>query len=195
MKRKVFGLVVALITIIIALVSISINASAAVSSGICGENLTWVLDDEGTLTISGMGTMKSYWSGNAPWYDMRNSIKKVVIESGVTNIGNHAFYNCTNLTDITISDSITSIGSSAFNYCRGLVEITIPSSVASIDENAFYSCSKLHNVYYNGDLASWCEISFGGSYSNPMHYGKNLYIDGVLLEGEIIIPDNVTSIV
>ena len=95
----------------------TVEAFAVVKSGTCGangDNLTWVLDDEGTLTISGTGAMEDYGYLVAPWYSSRSSIKKVVIESGVTSIGNYAFEYCDGLTSIEIPASVTSIGVRAF---------------------------------------------------------------------------------
>ena len=107
------------------------TASAATSSeeksgtfGAEGDNLTWVLDSEGTLTISGKGTM-DVWNHPIyiPWYSYRYDIVNVVIEDGVTSIGNHAFYYCDSLTSIIIPDSVTSIGDEAFWYCNGLTSV------------------------------------------------------------------------
>lgn len=84
--------------------------SAAPTSGTCGENLKWELDN-GTLTIDGTGEMYDYYfSGYALWHNDINNIKKVVIKQGVTSIGDGAFYECNNLTSITIPSSVTSIG-------------------------------------------------------------------------------------
>lgn len=94
----------------------------APTSGTCGknggDNLTWELSDNGTLTISGTGEMENYTSSfYAPWKDNGTSIKKVVISNGVTIIGNYAFYECSSVTEITISDSVTTIGDYAFYDC------------------------------------------------------------------------------
>ena len=104
-------------------------------------NLTWKLDADGTLTISGTGAMKDYDYDNnlSPVYNNSN-VKKVVIEDGVTSIGNSAFYNCDGLTSITIPKSVTSIGESAFEDCSNLTSITIPDSVTSIEYCAFSCC-------------------------------------------------------
>ena len=100
--------------------------AAEVASGTCGDNLTWTLDDEGTLTISGTGDMFSYfYSPRAPWYSRLSSITSVIIEDGVTSIGWHAFDGCSSLTSIEIPDSVTSIDGSAFSGCSSLTSVTI----------------------------------------------------------------------
>ena len=90
----------------------------AATSGTCGENLTWTLDDAGTLTISGTGEMTDWSEGDAPWYKNRTKITTVVIGSGVTSVGSYAFYGCTNLTDVTIPEGVESIGQNAFENAR-----------------------------------------------------------------------------
>jgi len=129
-----------------------------VAYGTCGDNLTWELDGEGTLTISGTGEM---YNGNAPWYEKRDAIKTVVIENGATNIGDYAFYGCTNLTDISIPNSVTVIGAGAFGECSSLITITIPNSVTNIGESAFYGCTGLADVSYGGTKAQWKAMEIG----------------------------------
>ncbi|MBO4867347.1 MAG: leucine-rich repeat domain-containing protein [Ruminococcus sp.] len=124
-------------------------ASAAVTkaSGTCGANLTWTLDDEGTLTISGTGEMANYWSTvKQPWAKYSNFIKKAVIEEGVTKIGSFAFNSCTNLTSITIPNGVKYIGECAFRYCKNLSTVTIPDGVTGIDNNAFEGCTNLSSI-------------------------------------------------
>ena len=137
----------------------------AVASGTCGEGLTWILDDTGTLTISGTGAMANYeyyGSGQAPWYANRNSITAAVIEDGVTSIGKYAFYNCTKLESITIADSVTSIGRSAFENCAKLANVTIPAGVTRIDDWAFYDCDALTNVTIPGSVTRIGSEAFYG---------------------------------
>ena len=126
---------------------IVLYSSNILASGTCGaegnngDNLTWILDDEGVLTISGTGAMASWnWKGS-PWYANKDKIESVVIEDGVTSIGANAFDGCSGLTSITIPSSVTSIGEHAFYGCSGLTSITIPSSVTSIGAYAFSGCS------------------------------------------------------
>ena len=93
----------------------------AVESGTYGENLTWVLDSEGTLTISGTGPMSNYYiystkiSSSSPFSTSKYNIKSVVIGKGVTTIGESVFYHCFDLTSVTIPNSVTAIGANAFN--------------------------------------------------------------------------------
>ena len=115
------------------------------SSGTCGENLTWELATDGTLTISGNGDMANYF-GNAPWHDVRTEITAVVIEEGVTRIGEDAFFECSNLTSIMIPDSVVSIGDLAFSYCSSLTSVSIPEGVTSIGWLVFAYCSSLESI-------------------------------------------------
>ncbi|MCD8125742.1 MAG: leucine-rich repeat protein, partial [Lachnospiraceae bacterium] len=118
-----------------------------IASGTCGDDLTWVLNDAGTLTISGTGDM-DVWNTYSwvPWYSDRESITSIKIGDGVTSIGDWAFYKCTNVTSITIGKSVAYIGLSSFNSCLGLTSITIPDSVASIYVYAFSHCENLTSI-------------------------------------------------
>jgi len=101
----------------------------------------------GTLRIIGKGPMANYDGARAaPWLDFRSSITRVVIEHGVTSIGNTAFMGCMTMTSATIPASVTSIGTHAFSGCRDLASVTIPNSVKSIGVLAFAGCTGLTSV-------------------------------------------------
>ncbi len=117
-------------------------------------------------------------------------LTSVTIGNGVTSIGYRAFYGCSGLTSITIPDSVTSIGSYAFYCCTGLTSVTIGNGVITIKSSAFIGTG-LTEIYYTGDVASWCGIS---GLSNIMSSGRALYIGGKKVEGDLVIPDSVTSI-
>ena len=163
---------------IIPAVSMTANAET-IKSGDCGDNVTYTLDDEGTLTISGTGDMKDFWwNDGTPWYSERYEINKVVIDVGVTSISEYAFYDAKNLKSVIISDSVTSIGYDAFLGCSSLKSVTIPDSVTSIGDRAFY-----------GTL--WLEEK---QEENPLVIVNNILIYGQKCYGDVIIPDGVTSI-
>ena len=118
-----------------------------VDSGTCGENVTWTLDSEGLLTITGMGDMTNYTSSSeCPWYSESASIVSIVVGDDVTNIGNYAFENLGNLTTATLGSSVTTIGESAFYSCSSLISINIPDNAKTIERGAFYGCRSLESI-------------------------------------------------
>ena len=120
------------------------GVALADSSGTCGCDLSWSLSNDGVLTIGGTGPMEDFAQpGSAPWGKEPIS---VIIENGVTSIGNYAFYNCSGLTSLTIPDSVTRIGEYAFANCSSLISLAIPYGVTSIEEGTFVYCDSLRSV-------------------------------------------------
>ena len=115
----------------------------------CGPNATYVLSCDSVLTISGTGSMY-----NSAYVGDNLSIKHVIIEDGITGIGNYIFTYFTNLVSVSIPSSVTSIGYSAFRGCPALTSVTIPSSVTSIGQYAFRDCNNLTDIY-----VSWTETA------------------------------------
>ena len=143
--------------------------------------ITWDLSDDGTLTISGTD-MPNYNEGyytQTPWYSQRNEIKKIVIENGVTNIGNYAFEGCVNLISVTLPESLSNIGDRSFDSCFGLTFVIIPNSVTSIGEGAFNSCTNLASITIPKSLT---------------YIGANAFANCQVLASPIVIPNSVTSI-
>ena len=148
---------------IFTLLPMSAFAADVVASGTCGEKLTWTLDSEGTLTISGTGAMTDYsYDSKAPWYSSRSSIKSVTIGNSVTSIGYSAFSGCSSLASVTIPNGVTSIGYSAFYGCSSLASVTIPNGVTSIGNGAFYGCSSLKSVTIPDSVTSIGYSAFEG---------------------------------
>ena len=145
-----------------------------VASGECGDNVTWELDNNGLLVISGSGEMQYY---DISSWD-KGSIKTVIVKKGVTRIGDRAFEKCTSLTSITIPDSVTSIGNSAFEKCTSLTSITIPDSVTSIEHEAFYNCTSLTSITIPDSVTS---IGYKAFYNTPWYYSQP---DGVVYAGK-----------
>ena len=115
----------------------------------------------------------------------------ILIPNGVTTIESYAFYG-SEFSSITIGDSVTSIGEWAFSS-SSYISITIPKSVTTIGDAAFYECSSLAKIYYDGDIADWCNIKFESIRANPMYCSHNFYINNQEIE-ELVIPSSVTSI-
>ncbi len=118
----------------------------------------------------GTGVWQYYYGSSATgttnsYYYIPSTLRSVTVSDGYIPYG--AFYNCTMLTSITLGENVTSIGNKAFE-----------------------NCSSLASVYYSGDIASWCGITFN---DNPLYYARNLYINNTLVT-EITIPDTVTEI-
>ena len=116
------------------------------------DGLTWTLYDNGTMTISGKWAMKDY--RYSPAHQMRTSVRRVVIEDGVTSIGDNAFYDYTGLESIEIPSGVTSIGDFAFFDCTSLTNITIPESVTSIGDAAFSDCTGLESIEIPSNVTS-----------------------------------------
>lgn len=171
------------------------TVALAASSGTCGENLTWALSEDGTLTVSGSGDMADYTSQNlAPWYGDRGSIQKVVIENGVTSIGNYAFQNCRKLTGVEIPGSVKSIGTTAFNSCSALTSVKMAEGIETLGSRAFAADNNLKNIevpssikafskaespfgsrastmeiIYAGTLAQWKQIDSGSAFEGTVY--------------------------
>ena len=166
MKKRLLSFVLAAL-MIASLLPATALAADIVDSGTCGaegdgSNLTWTLDSEGVLTISGSGDMHGYDHLGAPWYGIRSPVKSAVIADGVTSIGDSAFFDCTSLTSVTIPDSVTSIGEYAFYDCTSLTSVTIPDSVTSIGDGAFSYCESLTSVTIPDSVTSIGWHAFDG---------------------------------
>lgn len=127
MKRKMLGMFLATVLMFGAFdvtygasientVTAQSTSAIIVKSGECGDNVTYTLDSDGLLKISGSGNMNDYYIGSSPFY-LNKDIKEIVIGDGVTSIGDCAFLGCSSLTSIAILAGVTSIGESAFKDC------------------------------------------------------------------------------
>ncbi len=173
------------------------------ADGSCGANAEYTISGT-TLTISGTGDMADFYSDSAPWNSIKSSITTVVIESGITRIGDYAFYEFTNLSNLSIASTVTTIGSNAFRNCTSLTEIIIPQGVTTIENAAFSACENITSItlpqslseveldafgyiscdiHFLGSLADWCSISYEDVWigSDDGSVGYNLYIGANLL--------------
>jgi len=149
------------------------ESAAVVASGSCGTDVQWSLDEKGVLRLFGTGRMTDYQNATeVPWEEMRNQITRVQFDDAITNIGNCAFYACSNLTEVITPKALSEVGKYSFAICTRLVSIdlpngtkrigehaftmdsalksiTIPSSVLGIGTEAFYNCERLTKVKIN----------------------------------------------
>ncbi len=169
--------------------------------GTCGDNLTWELDANGVLTISGTGDMYNYNNANkAPWYNNKADITSLVIESGVTSVGNYTFYGYGRLTEITIPEGVTCIGDYAFYECISLQKVVLPDSVTSIGKFAFYRCEMMTEITIPAGVTSIGDYAFSKcaltEVTIPAGITKigDFTFSSCYLLTEITIPGNVISI-
>ena len=177
--------------------------AAPAASGECGApgaNVTWTLDEKGTLTVTGSGAMRDYAWGASPWYG-NGAVRTVTISRGVTAVGNYAFYGCaalrqavfpeglvsvgdyafcgcTSLSDAALPGSLRGIGSGAFYGCAALTETTIPAGVETVPGYAFYGCTAMADLTLPDSLRT-----IGGS-----------AFSGCAGLSSILVPDTVTDI-
>ena len=154
-------------------------------------SVSWTLNTDGVLTISGTGEMENYaYNGAVPWYDYNQDITEAVIEDGVTSIGVYAFYSCTNLTSVTIPDSVTSIGEYAFVGCNALKAVIVEraETLTALGSNAF--------VYYDyeaGDTAILPNVTIyvpatkAEEYKNAENWSD--YADRIIGYSDMQLPD------
>ena len=201
--KKVISLFLSLAMLlsIVSIVDFSAYADT-LTTGKCGDNVTYSFDTStGMLTISGKGNMYNYLNPDAGEYESPfyyEKITSVVINSGVTSIGNSSFLNL-NLTSITIPNSVTEIGESAFSGCRSLTSVTIPDSVTSIGDWAFSGCYFTSENFVNNSNVELDDSSKPTIVDTDA--GGFCIKDNVLVNmrpayaiGEITIPNSVTSI-
>ncbi len=200
--NKLTSIILSVIMLIAVLPIFDVAAADIVDSGECGIGLSWSLDSDGVLTVSGEGEMEFYDGMTGPWCDdYCDSIETVVIENGVTNINWCAFYECSSLVSVTIPDSITSIGDDAFSGCSSLANISIPDSVTSIGDSAFKGCSSLTSINIPDGITKigWCTFYDCNSLTSITIPSSVTNIDDWAFCGctgltSVIIPDGVTSI-
>ncbi|MBR5825539.1 MAG: leucine-rich repeat protein [Clostridia bacterium] len=132
----------------------NVTDGSIIYNGKFGDTVFWSIDDKGKLLISGEGMLVDCYDEVAPWFDYCTYIKTVVIEDGITGIGDDVFYKCINLENIIIADSVTNIGNSAFHSCENLKRIIIPKNVSFIGFLPFMRCNNLSEIVVeNGN--SW----------------------------------------
>ncbi len=169
--KKLFWMIL-ILTLLAAILPMAATAASSGSCGANGDNLTWSLDDEGVLTIEGMGDMSDYplqatdepetMVNTAPWGD---GVTRAVIGEGVTRIGVGAFAGCAALKEVSLPYGVVEIGQSAFADCAELEKVVFPDSVTTVGAQAFQRCSMLTDVTLSKNLAAIYQRTFSNCYS------------------------------
>ena len=118
-----------------------------IQQGSCGTNAKWSLNSNGALCITGTGAMQSFtYKSEMPWYPYLSQIKSVVVERGITSIGDYAFYGMPSMTKIEIPEGVKTIGAFAFKNSAKLQNVELPSTLTKLGESAFYGCTSLQSI-------------------------------------------------
>ena len=172
------------------------SLSWSIASG-AYDSFDWIVDYSKTLRISGNGTMNDFAYDDSPWYFVNGQIEAIIIEEGITSIGNYAFAGCVNAKSVSIADTVTKIGGAKSFYsgccfidCDSLTEITIPAGVTEISDSVFLNCNNLEAI----------NVAYGNSYftsEDGVLYNKSktaIYCCPAGKTDAVTIPSSVTEI-
>ena len=124
----------------------SVVPDTVLGEGTCTDTISWKLTSDGVLTISGEGALPAYIPGASPWFSLRNDILSIVVEEGITALGDRDFYAHLNLESVSLPSTLTSIGMMCFDSDSKLTSVTVPEGVISLGNQAFGNCSALTAV-------------------------------------------------
>ena len=138
-----FHFIMAMFSITLIYLCLTLPVYAAEKSGSCGDNVTWTLTGD-VLLIDGSGDMTDYADGAlAPWFGLAKEIHTIILSEEMTSIGDYAFMGCENVTSIVIPETVTEIGECAFAQCRNLQYLDLGNHLQIIGEGAFQECEML----------------------------------------------------
>lgn len=182
---KLLSLVVSLVMIVTTVFSFGITVSAA-TSGSCGSKATWSYNSSTkTLTISGTGATKKYNAliSKVPWESYKSEIETVIVNEGITEIGEYSFYNCTALVSVSLPSTLTSLSGSGtmtasygcFQNCTALQSITLPENLITIENCVFKDCTSLKSIVIPDSVTDLQYGCFCGCTSlETVTFGKGL---------------------
>jgi len=144
----------------------TITAETAEAKGVCGNDLTWYYQDN-VLVIKGTGEMSDFSGDDVPWYDCSKETGWIIIDEGVTRIGENAFSGCSNsLSKVVFPSTLESIGEDAFSGCEQLQDVIIPSSVTDIGNRAFSYLDE-DDITFLGDIPGSIDSILGRATERP----------------------------
>ena len=179
--RRIVSILMSAVLLFTTLVTANMSIVFAATSGSCGTNATWNYNTSTkTLTISGTGATKDYRDTNnkllgteqAPWIDYKSEIRTVVVNEGITEIGDYAFFECTALTSVSLPNTLTKLdgwGAAAanvdktygcFQACSALTTITLPDSLTEIESYVFNGCTALTKIVIPNNVTTIGKYAF-----------------------------------
>ena len=219
MRARGIKTLLSLILGMILLLTPAVSASAeTVASGSCGEGVTWTLDDAGLLRIRGAGAISDYGiiitvtdpdnniaesttNGEAPWYEYRDQVTALEIDSGITAIGQEAFQGMEKLESVRLPDGLKAIGARAFRGCLALKEVSFPAGMTTLGEESFSNCQALTTVTMPDGLTdiglgvfSYCSALENVTLSSDMNQIPPSMFESTSALKHIDIPSKVTII-
>ena len=175
---------------VLSMLPVTALAATEVARGTCGDNLTWVLTNDGTLTISGTGSMHDYYFGQSPWGDYAEQITLAKIGDGVTSVAGGAFYVCDALTELIIGSGVTELNW-MFESCNSLTAFRVD------EANRYYSSDEQGVLFDKGKTKLiQAPRQITGSYMVPdgvEEIAEGAFWNCLKLTG-VIIPASVKSI-
>ncbi|MCL1788776.1 MAG: leucine-rich repeat protein [Oscillospiraceae bacterium] len=169
--KHILSAIIAMTIILQPLIIFVSSSSSIVASGSCGENVKWVLTNDGTMTVSGNGAINdySYYYSRPSWYPHDNKVTKLIVANGITYIGANAFrglnklveariagsvenmreqtfYECISLKTVVLENGAKIVGDSMFDRCTALESVTLPETITTIERDGFRECSSLKSI-------------------------------------------------
>ena len=192
MKRSVCSILLILCVVLCLALPVS-----AVGGSISDCDAVWSYED-GVLTISGQGSLITY--AYKPWSNYISQITTIVVEDGITSIGNKVFSGHENVTSITIADSVTEIGENAFYGCSSLMDVKLPANLTSLGANSFTRCTFLTEITLPDTLTTLSDGLFSTCTSlTTVHFPTNVTsLGSYTFSGsgltELTLPEGITSL-
>lgn len=171
------------------------------AAGVCGDNTSWQLYASGLLVLSGNGATYDWNGSDTPWYDVRQSVKGIRVDDGITYVGNWAFYHCYQAKSLTLSDSVLSAGNYVFSSCSALQQVNLGASLRTIGINAFSQCAALEEIALPDslqDIGSGMFSKCSNLTQVQIPYGVTAVPEGMFSQcaklTSVTIPETVTEI-
>ena len=167
MRKQWYFRLVSLFLCVALMLPLAVPVQAAeAEGGDFGPGLSWRLED-GCLTISGNGAIPDYTHDakeSAPWYDARYSVTELVLEEGITAVGDFSLFDLANVTSVRLPETLRSIGDQGMAYMRSLTTLELPASVRTLGPACFGNCDSLRHLYVYGYETDFVWYSYGFRY-------------------------------